>query len=155
MIKKKISGQSLFELVVAIGVIGLILLSLVSLATISVRNASYSKNNAEASRLGQEVIEWLRRERDTSWTNFVSQSTTSITRCVLGPSWAETKTGVCTTPNDLISGIFLRQVDFLSSDTNGDTFADRIEVGVKIFWTDGLGYHEVKNSTYFSDWRLQ
>ncbi len=168
------SGQSLFELVVAIGIVGLILLTLVSLATLSVRNASQSRNDAEAARLGQEMIEWLRHERDTNWTLFVTQSTTIPKRCAPGQAgssyqWTDTHAGGCnqSSSTDRISNLYFRELNFCPteinecvndlsfSDTNTDGFVDRVPVVVKVYWTDAQGYHEVKNTTYFTDWKIQ
>lgn len=150
-------GQSLFELVVAIGVVSLILLTLVSLATLSVRNASFSRNEAEAARLGQEVVEWLRRERDTNWDNLVTQSGRALVQCVVDTSWADTRPAPCTSA-DIVDDIFQREVDFTcltDCRLNNDSFVDRIEAVISIRWVDGQGAHEVKNSTYFSDLRVQ
>lgn len=147
-------GSSLFELVVAIGVVGLILLTLVSLSTLSVRNSAFAQNESEAARLGQETIEWLRGERDKNWSAFVGQVTISPKRCVKAPSWNSSPTGPCRS-TDVISVIFTREVDFTTVDTNGDTFVDRVEAVVSVSWLDGQGSHTIKNSTYYTDWRLR
>jgi type II secretory pathway pseudopilin PulG len=149
-----VRGQSLFELVVAMGLVGMVLLTLVALATVSVRNASFSRNQAEAARYGQEAIEWLRLERDGGWVDFVSQTTLTPTRCVRGTSWGETRIGSCA-EEDKIDNLFFREVEFVPADTDGDGYFDRIEVLVSVYWNDARGYHEVRNSIYYTDWSLQ
>ena len=149
--RKLDSGQSMFELVLAIGIMGIILLSLVALATLSVRNASFSRNQAEASRLGQETIEWLRHERDTSWSTFVTNTTASPTRCVVTPEWSGAKLGGCTGA-DIINGLYFRRAEFTPTDINSDTYIDRIEVVVIVSWQDARGNHEVANSIYYTNW---
>ncbi|MBI2103912.1 hypothetical protein HYT59_02815 [Candidatus Woesebacteria bacterium] len=151
------NGQSLFELVVAIGVVALILYALVALATLSVRNASFARNESEAARLGQEAVEWLRLERDKGWDQFIQNVTVvavGTTRCVEDTSWSEVSIGDCT-PSNRISSLFEREVVFGTDDTNNDAFADRVTAEISVSWTDGQGYHEIKNSTYFTDWRVQ
>lgn len=153
-----VQGQSLFELVVAIGIIGLILLALVSLSTLSVRNATTSRNQAEGARLGQEAIEWLRGERDKDWDDFLAQVTTPNYKCLEGLSWSQANPGACST-NDLISSIYQREARFecinLDCDINNDGTDDEVDAVITVFWTDAQGYHEIKNSTHFTDWRLQ
>lgn len=72
-------GQSLFELVVAIGIVGLVLVAIVSVATISVRNTTFSKEQSLASRYTQQAMEWLRGQRDTDWDDFKGRGSASGT----------------------------------------------------------------------------
>lgn len=149
------SGSSMFELVVAIGIIGLILLTLVSLATLSVKNASFSRNQSEAARLGQQALEWLRSERDKNLNTFVTSTTTNQKICMTNPlSWSSFPVGPCGTANT-ISGIFKREADFTATDEDGDTFIDKVEAVITVNWADSQGDHTVRNSTYFTDWRLK
>ena len=154
---KSQKGQSLFELIMAIGLVGIILLVLVQLATISVRNATSSQNEAEAARLGQEAVEWFRLQRDSiGWDQFVAKTTAIPKICLMGTSWAQAKPLECSA-NDQLSQIFQRDVEFMGTDTNSDPEGkiDRIEVIIRVKWRDGQGTHTVINSTYFTDWRLQ
>ncbi len=152
---KLIKGQSLFELIMAIGLVGLILLVLVQLSTVSVRNANSSQNEAEAARLGQEAVEWLRLQRDViGWDQFIAKTTSTPTICLMNTSWTQTKPGPCTS-GDYISKIFQREVVFEANDTNADGKYDRVEVVISVRYNDGQGTHTVKNSTYLTDWRLQ
>jgi Tfp pilus assembly protein PilV len=146
-------GQSFFELIVAIGMIGFVLLALVSLATLSVRNASFSRNQAEAARLGQDLVEWLRVERDSDWNNFVAKTTQSPLLCFRTANWSDTTIGQCNT-SDMIKGLFYREAAFSYVDANGDTRNDTVEAIIRVYWTDGQGYHVVTNSIYYTDWRL-
>ena len=144
----------MFELVVAIGLVSLILLALVGLATVSVRNASYSRNQAAAARLGQEAIEWMRSERDRGWNDFVSQVSLNPVRCIKTTDWDQDRVGKCQ-EGDQLNGMFYREAGFTTADINGDSFFDRVEVLVTVYWTDSRGYHEIKNSIYYTDWKAQ
>ena len=68
------AGQSFFEVVFAIGITALILVAVVSLATKSLANSDFSKNNALALRHVQEASEWVRQQRDLDWTNLTSRT---------------------------------------------------------------------------------
>lgn len=65
-------GQSLMELVVVIAVI-IIVVSALTFATIaSLRNAQFSKNQAQATKLAQEGIERIRALRDRDTANAIN-----------------------------------------------------------------------------------
>ena len=64
-------GQSLYELVVAIAIMALFAMAVVSLATSSIQNSTYSKNQSLASSYAQEATEWLRGQRDANINNFI------------------------------------------------------------------------------------
>src|SRR3989344_1893990 len=84
MTKIKQNGQSLVEAIIASVVISLVLVGLISAITFSLANAQFAKNKALANKHGQEAIEWLRNQRDTSgWVLFYSPSGTSArTHCL-------------------------------------------------------------------------
>jgi len=64
-------GQSLLEVVIALGVIVVVLVGLVKVTTQSVRNTSSSQNESLTARYATEVSEWLKNERDTlGWVGF-------------------------------------------------------------------------------------
>lgn len=82
-------GQSLMELVVVIAVMVIVIGALTFATIASLRNAQFSKNQSQATKLAQEGIEWVRTGRDrnsainiqgitvTSW-NGDGSSNTSI-----------------------------------------------------------------------------
>lgn len=57
-------GQSLMELVVVIAVIIIVIGALVFATIASLRNAAFSQNQAQATKLAQEGLEWVRTGRD-------------------------------------------------------------------------------------------
>ncbi|MBI4038610.1 prepilin-type N-terminal cleavage/methylation domain-containing protein [Candidatus Daviesbacteria bacterium] len=57
-------GQSLMELVVVVAVIAVVVGALVFATIASLRNASFAKNQAQATKLAQEGIERVRSGRD-------------------------------------------------------------------------------------------
>ena len=71
---KSQSGQSLFELVVAIAISALIIVAMVSLAVNSIQNSNFAKNKALASSYAQEAMEWLRGQRDSGVDAFISKA---------------------------------------------------------------------------------
>lgn len=145
--KSLLRGQSLFEVVVALALISVVLTSVVALAVTSIKNASFSKNNAQANRYAQETIEWLRIERDRNWTNFANRSVGGNGRvwCLPSLSWPDSD-GSCAA-NQVIPGtIFLREVRLVLG-------VNLINVAVTIRWNDSSGTRSVVNNTILTNWR--
>lgn len=138
-------GQSLFEVVLALGVITAITVGIVSLAASSIRNAGFSKNKTLAGRYVQEATEWLRSERDADFTAFEAHTLTSIW-CLSGLNW--TKVGACGSANIPDTPLF-REVTFSTLPSENII----IRANVRVYWTDGQGDHEVSSITSFTDWR--
>lgn len=144
---KNQKGQSLFEVVLALGVITAICVGIVSLTVSAIRNAAFSKNKTLAGRFAQEATEWLRGERDNNFNLFETHAQTLLW-CFSGLNW--NKVGACG-ESDQISGTpLLRDVTFSTNLVSGKTV---IDVSVKVYWDDAQGAHEVRSTTSFSDWR--
>lgn len=140
------SGQSLFEVVVAVGVFALIIAAIVGLATSSIRNTTFTRNNALATRYSQEAVEWLRTQRDTDWSSFHTYALgVPPTYCLSDLSWADI--GDCGSGDSVPETILFRKVDFL------DVTDTSVTATIETSWTDSQGTHQVEVSTEFTDWR--
>lgn len=157
---KNISGQSLFEVVVALAVISVVIVGLINVTTISIRNTSFSRNNTSATRLAQEATEWLRGERDAGWTTFITNAHNSSVYCLNSLIW---NSGNCLT-NETIQGNFYRQVSFLcyiNSPPTPPTLppacntigVNIVEANVSVVWTDAQGSHTVSTPTQLTKWK--
>ena len=144
---KSQKGQSLFEVVLALGVITAITVGIVSLTVSSIRNAAFSKNKTLAGRYAQEGTEWLRSERDNDFTVFETRALTA-TWCLSGLNW--NKPGACGVPDNISGTPLFRDVVFSTNLVSGKTV---IEANSRVYWDDAQGYHEVRSATSFSDWR--
>lgn len=144
---KNQQGQSLFEIVLSIAIITAIIVGLISLVVSAIRNATFSRNETQASRYAQETTEWLRQERDHDFDLFKEKSLTP-TWCLPELVWI--KVGNCTDSDVVTNTSFRREVSFSSSVQSGKTI---IEVEVKVTWEDSQGEHQVKTVTSFTDWR--
>lgn len=139
-------GQSLFEVVLALGVVTAICVGIVSLTVSSIRNASFSKNKTLAGRYAQEATEWLRSQRDADFDVFKANAVG--TRCLKDLVW--TGGASCTATNNISGTILFRKVSFTTISPDGKTI---IEADVVVYWNDAQGYHETRSATSFSDWR--
>lgn len=139
-------GQSLFEVVVAIAISAIIIVALVSLTTNSIRNATYSRNNTLASRHVQDVVEWLRGQRDNNSPVFAEKILTPVW-CFDEIGWIQS--GVCQSGDVIPGTTFTRQVEFTPPGAGSSVTTANIRVS----WEDSQGFHEVVSTTNFSDWR--
>ena len=126
----------MYEVVFAIGIAAIIITGVLVVSTTSVRNSTYSRNNAQATKYAQEAMEWLRSERDAGGSVFSRHSGA----CNIGSlGW-----GAC--GNCVITGtIFCRRVTL----TVG---VDTIDAVVEVSWDDSQGNHTVKSVTKFTNW---
>ena len=69
----QMKGQSMFELVIAIGVSALIIVILVSLVSSALQNAAFAKNETLAGKYAENATEWLRGQRDKSTDVFLTE----------------------------------------------------------------------------------
>ncbi|PIR60074.1 MAG: hypothetical protein COU68_03095 [Candidatus Pacebacteria bacterium CG10_big_fil_rev_8_21_14_0_10_45_6] len=146
MNKKNQQGQSLFELIVAIGVIGIVLLAIVNLIGNAISANNYARNRTLGIRYTQEGLEWLRGERDTSWASFMTRAAGGSGRlwCISDLDWSHS--GACSA-DAIGSTIFSREARLtLISPT-------RIQVAVSTAWRDGSGSHESRSTIIYSDWK--
>ncbi len=147
-------GQSLFEVVVAVAISALIMVSLVSLVSNSIQNASFSRNKALAGTYAQEATEWLRGQRDADVATFTTNVLTP-TWCLKDLSWTPSQARSCSAQDDLLpNSPFTRQATFsiTAVDDNG-VLKDLVEASVVVSWDDSQGSHQVASVTNFSDWR--
>lgn len=146
MIKNKLqNGASLLEIVIAVGLVSIILLALVSLSTKSVSNTTLSREKNEAARYSQEAVEWLRRERDNSWTTFMAHVDNSDTWCLTQLDWSNS--GSCGN-SELVSGTNLtREVTF---DEREDGV---VGVSVIVKWMEGEREHQSVSDTVLTKWQ--
>jgi len=141
------SGGSLFEVVLALGVMTLITVGIVILTTHTVRNSSFSRNKNLASKYALEAIEWIRSERDKNINSFVNNAANPL-YCLDSLTW--TNVGACSSNEFISESIFLRNLRLETALISGKS---EISATVIVSWTDAQGYHESRSTTTFSDIR--
>jgi Tfp pilus assembly protein PilV len=125
---KKNRGQTIVEIVVALGVLVLVVLALVSVTTVSARNAQFARNQALATQYAQEGIERIRNCRDTWGWDFLQHFWFFC--------WIER-----------LPSPFTYDVDCTFPD------ADTAEIVVTVSWTDSKGVHNSQLTTRLTNWR--
>ncbi len=154
------NGQSLIEVIVA-SVVGILVVTALVLATIfSLRNASFAKNSAQATKLAQEGMEKVRtlRDRDgqVDYTILPGPPATYATKfndlwppvslicptnCYFYFNASGVLSGGTDTTLESIPPNFQRQIVIEDAGSNQKT------VTVIVRWTDFAGKHESKLTT--------
>lgn len=141
------SGTSLFEVLVALVVIGITLIALMSIVTQSISNSTFSRNRTRAAALTTEASEWIRAERDTDWQSFYANASAPP-----GTEYCLRNLSLSSMPCGQIDGLFQRTVRLSAITVNG---ADAVEVIVVTSWNESDGRHESRITTTLTNWRLQ
>lgn len=143
------SGQSLFEVVLALGVMTIITVGVIILTSYSVRNAAFARNKNLASKHSQEAIEWLRGRRDTDIQFFITSAQTN-SYCLDNLNFSNT--GTCASNEFIPNTGLLRDLTFTRTTVSGKNI---ITATVVVSWTDARGRHEARSVTDFLDTREQ
>jgi len=123
-------GQSLIEVVAAIAVISVGILTIVKVTTKSISNTTFARNRALASKYAQESMEEARNLRDSQPTTFFQDNS-------------------CDSNQTL--GIFTRVRDCnLSVSVDGKM---TMAVIVTVTWLDAAGNHQSRIQTNLTSWK--
>lgn len=126
---KSQKGQSLVEVLGALAVLVIVVLSLVAVNTRSVYNAAFARDQASATQHSQEVIEKIRVYREqNSWATFI---------------------GNC----ESVPGLGPLPLPFNLSVSCNCFAGDSCDIQVVVGWTDSLGTHQSELTTRLTDWR--
>lgn len=169
-------GQSLMELVVVIAVM-IIVVGALTFATIaSLRNAQFSQNQAQATKLAQEGIEKVRslRDRNSNIQTLNIPSSSGSSGSMLfsdlfisfishnfcntvsgdGPCYFNFVSGslnqVASQNNNESVGSFMRRIqifDRQTCDTVSNCYSQQKEITAVVSWTDFSGSHESRLTT--------
>jgi Tfp pilus assembly protein PilV len=142
------SGQSLLEAVVAIGVVTVVLSALIAAISFSLANTQYSRNKAQATKYGQEAIEWLRSQRDAGWATFVSKAGAAACEshiyCLNGLT-VFPAAGACAA-GAVFNAIFTRTATLTYQS------ADQVGVNVTVSWPQGNRNSNITLDTFLTNW---
>lgn len=145
---KQTKGQSLVEVIVAVFVISIVLVTLVSSVTYSLRNSNYSKNKSLASKYAQEGLDAVRSIKERDWTLFTGASDTDkgIIYNRTNKYWEFASSPGFDYPSG--STLFKRVVRVFGCSGSPVTSCS---VNVKVYWNDKGSYDAYsENTTIFS-----
>ncbi len=173
-------GQSLVEVVIALGIAVIIVIAFTNATIASVRNSQFSKNQNLATKFAQETLELVRAIRDQNSVGNVTDGTGSVNSW--GDLWGINLknaaspgggyTGYCFTLNKSTLSMAKRAS---CSDNNGSgtiydenidgifyrkinitddgTTLGKKQVSVRVYWSDNRGQHNTDVTTYLTNWQ--
>lgn len=140
------SGQTLLELVIAIGVVAIVMTALVAAVTASLRYSQATRLRSRGVKYAQEGLELTRKLRDINiWDTFQAYSNGTGRWCLdeLGVWTIDDASGIC--PISTGSN-YWRRVNFVWNDP-------RMEVTVTVSWGERTTPSTVELKTYFTQWK--
>ncbi|MCG2692256.1 hypothetical protein L6272_05525 [Microgenomates group bacterium] len=142
---KKIAGQSLIEVVVAVGMIALLLTAVLALISLSVKNSRLAKDRTNAVSSAQQGVELMRTYRDFNWSTLLAKA--NGTNYDLPGNWTVDMglSNGCPDANNIYD-YYLRCV-VLTQPGGGE-----IAVQVTVSWVEGSQTYHTVQSTNLSLW---
>lgn len=141
-------GFSLIEVLIFLTILSLIFISAAVLGTVSIRNSKNSENRIIASRYGEELLDWLRSQKEIDWLAFVTTSSPNpgTTYCFdTEPvtSWP-ISSGGCNS-DQLINSLFSREATLTYDDAS-----QRVNVEIHLTWSEGGNNYDVTTKGVFT-----
>jgi len=135
--KDSSKGQTLVEVLLAVGVATLVRIGLTGAVTVSLRNAQFARNQALATKYAQEGIEKVRAYRDQNdWQSFTSNCESILDAASL-PS-----------PFQLSLDCYLP-----GSSNDCSPSEDNCEVKVIVSWTGARRTYQSELTTRLTKWK--
>lgn len=152
-ISNSVSGQSLIEVVIGMGIATLLTVALVSVTIYTQKLSKSAKNNTQAAKLVQQSIEEARTMRDRKgFGNLVNGSCYKISKPNQSDlsTWTFSSAAPC--PEVANPGHPTGDPDFLRTIAiaNGSNSNQKM-VTVTVTWTDSSGDRTVTNTTFLSN----
>ena len=149
------SGQALVEVVIAVAIATAVITALALASTNSIRNAQFSKNQSQGTKLSQEAVEYLRSYRDRYGFDALRKCTTPASNYLILSQLdipSNYNTATCywsVAASGQVLGLYARYVQVTETD------ADTLSVSVWVDWTDSQGTHTKgsKLETVLTRWR--
>ena len=142
------AGQSLVEILIAMAVITVVLVTLVAAVVMAIRGVRFSKEKIRANFLAAEGLEWVRNQRGSlGWVDFALYATAAGARYCL-KDLTLGQIGACG-DNDLVSIIFTRELVLSTVGTSG------VKAIVTVSWNDGVQAFNSEIQTTFRQWEVE
>ena len=145
------SGQSLVEVVVAVGLILTAVVALLALATSGLRGSGFGVTKARATKLANEELELVRAYRDSvGWSVFDDSGGGGVASCSdFAPCYMNSNPLGVASGTDTSAPPFTR---YFVTEPNA-VGQSSYKIIVHVIWTDQSGSHDVTISSILTDWQ--
>ena len=127
---KNLKGFSLVEVLVFVTVLGLFFVAAISVTTFNLKSMKIQEHKILAVRYAEEVVEWVRQEKEDDWTTFITRDSTGPTTYCLNdyPDWSTAST--CNNYN--LGTMYKRELLI----RNSGSPVSQVETTVTVSWED-------------------
>lgn len=137
-------GLSLIEILIFVLLVSILLVGLSYGTIFSLRNSKFAQDKTRATRLAQELQDWLRGQRDVDWEAFVggfSLGTYCVNSIPSDIGGLVAVTGSC--PSYSLQSRFKREMTVTNIAANGNSMTYEISV----YWRDAGTVHKAQIAT--------
>lgn len=144
------SGQSLVEVVVALGIVVALAVALVTTSLVTQRSSKTAQNNTQATKLVGQNIEQMRVFRDRKGFSFLVDGT-CFTLNTTNADPALWTLPVCAGVEANGEIVTLSNIDFVRKIAITTPTVNKKQIVVTVEWTDSGGLQKVTNTTFLSN----
>lgn len=137
-------GQTLIELLMALGAGVLIVLAIVGGLIMAGKNSQFAKNQNLATRYAQEGVEFIRSQRDKLGWSVFKTNYSGQPQCISSNGSFTALANGCSK----IANIFTRSATFIDDGTGLS-----LTVAVTVSWSDSSGLHSSSQTTVLTSWQ--
>ena len=141
---KQTAGFSLIEILVFISILSFVFIAAAALGTVSIRNSQNATNKILATRYGEELMNWIRGQKEADWGAFVAKSSPTPYCFSQEPVSVWPAAGTCNT-TQLINSLFEREATLTY-----DEVQQRVNVDIVIEWTESGNNFRVNLDSVFA-----
>ena len=147
----------MIEVLVFVSILSLFFVTTAAITASSLKQMTISQHRITASRYAEDLVEFMRGEKDENWTDFVAKASSSgVTYCFNDPIETSTHLSTisassCDSYNGITgstSPIFKREVTLTAQ--NSPT--TQVRVSVLVSWLEGSVVYSVPVDTVLSVW---
>jgi prepilin-type N-terminal cleavage/methylation domain-containing protein len=147
-------GFSLIEVMVFITVMSIFFVTASAIATNTLKSMHLNEHRIIATRYAEELIEWIKAEKETDWNKFVNHITGlpasgsgyCATFNALDIVWPSLS--CASMPTGLTPAIYTRQATFTYDPVSG-----KVNVAVVVYWQEGGVQYSVPLSSVLTQWQ--
>ncbi len=153
MTKKLKNEQSftLVEVLVFLTILSLFFITVSAITTYSLRNLKTQENKMIATNYAQQLLEWLRGQKEKDWNEFAKKSsTTGITYCFNNNLSLDSNFPTSGRCNNYNLDLRFKREATLTNLTNNPVA--KIKLGITVKWQEGNNIFSVPLDTIFSIW---
>ena len=143
MINRK-KSFTLIEVLIFVTILSLFFVTAAAVTITSLRNLKIQENKILATRYAQELLEWLRGEKEADWNNFTTKNNTYCFNSSPIPSWGSA--GNCS--NYGLNNLYKREVN-LNPQGNPPY---QVNVSITVSWQELGQIYQVPLNTVFTVW---